>query len=133
MNKDEILTLVKAGFTADQIMELDNNDSSGEPAPVIGNPSQSEPEPEPAQPVNNAGSVEGSQLKDKKTAADEIAAAMGEISKRIDDEIGKLTKAYQEYNILQANNKVETAAGVDEVLGTIINPPFMVDNKKGEI
>lgn len=131
MKKDEILTLVKAGFTAEQIMKLDNNEPSGEAAPGLVNPSidADEPDPAPAQPFR-AGASEGSN--DEKSTTDEIAEAMKEISKRIDNEIGKLTKAYQEYNILQANNKVETAAGVDEVLGTIINPPFMVDNKKGE-
>ena len=55
---------------------------------------------------------------------------MQEISKRIDSEISSLKKAYQEYNISQANNKVETAAGVDEIIGTIINPPFA--KEKGE-
>lgn len=122
MKVEEILELARAGYSKEEI-EAFQNDS------LIENPSKETakqtPDKDPeAEQETASGSESGT------SAADEIAKAMQEISKRIDSEISSLKKAYQEYNISQANNKVETAAGVDEIIGTIINPPF--SKEKGE-
>ena len=121
MKVEEILELARAGYSKEEI-EAFQNDS------LLENPSE-----ETAKQPDKDSEAEketASESESGTSAAEEIAKAMQEISKRIDSEISSLKKAYQEYNISQANNQVETAAGVDEIIGTIINPPFA--KEKGE-
>lgn len=121
MKVEEILELARAGYSKEEI-EAFQNDS------LLENPSEDtakQPDKD-----SEAEKKSASESESGTSAADEIAKAMQEISKRIDSEISSLKKAYQEYNISQANNKVETAAGVDEIIGTIINPPLA--KEKGE-
>lgn len=121
MKLEEILELTRAGYSKEEIEALQNDS-------LLENPSvESAKQPDKD---SEAEKETASESESGPSAADEIAKAMQEISKRIDSEISSLKKAYQEYNISQANNKVETAAGVDEIIGTIINPPFA--KEKGE-
>ena len=121
MKLEEILELTRAGYSKEEIEALQNDS-------LLENPSvESAKQPDKD---SEAEKETASESESGTSAADEIAKAMQEISKRIDSEISSLKKAYQEYNISQANNKVETAAGVDEIIGTIINPPFA--KEKGE-
>ena len=127
MNYDEVLTLVNAGYSKEEIENMRVSDAEPSHEASL----QNEVETDPA----STGSAEASPQNEAEvlpqSVADQIAGFIKDTSAAINKEIEKLEKAYQEYNINQANNQLETSKGVDDVIATIINPPYMVD-KKGE-
>ena len=122
--KDELMKLINAGYTKADIdnfassEDLLNNtlatsDAAPENAPAPADDGQGDPN----EHTNDAVLVETSKW-------------LKEMSETINKQISDLKKAYEEYNINQANNKVETAKGIESVMGEIINPPFMIDKDK---
>lgn len=96
MNANDVLTLAKAGFTAQQIAALSS--LTGQPAPAEPQPAPTEP-PTPAPPA---------------PAPDGSVTAMLE-------KLGVLTEAIQANGLLNANQpKPQTT---DDILAAIIAPP----------
>lgn len=128
MNKDEVLTLINAGYSKEEIEKMTVTDAASSNGTSLHN-TEGEADPTPD------GSAEASEQNEAdvlpQSVADQIAGFIKDTSAAINKEIEKLEKAYQEYNINQANNQLETSKGVDDIIATIINPPHMV-NKKGE-
>lgn len=94
VNANDVLTLAKAGFTAQQIAALSS--LTGQPAPAEPQPAQ----PQPAQPAP--------------PAPDGGVSAMLE-------KLGVLTEAIQANGLLNANQpKPQTT---DDILAAIIAPP----------
>ena len=127
MNYDEIITLVNAGYSKEEIENMRVSDAQPSHEASLQNEVEADPTPD--------GSAEASLQNESdvlpQSVADQIAGFIKETSAAINKEIEKLEKAYQEYNINQANNQLETSKGVDDIIATIINPPHIVD-KKGE-
>lgn len=97
MNANDVLTLAKAGFTAQQIAALSS--LTGQPAPAEPQPAQ----PQPAQPAPAPV-----------PAPDNGVSAMLE-------KLGVLTEAIQANGLLNANQpKPQTT---DDILAAIIAPP----------
>lgn len=92
MNFDDILTLAKAGFTADQISKISKlQKASAEPPAPPTPPAPTTPPAQPAQPENDVSA-----------------------------QIAALTAAIQANGIMQSNQpKTET---VDDILASIIDP-----------
>ncbi len=96
VNANDVLTLAKAGFTAQQIAALSS--LTGQPAPAEPKPAPEPAQPAPAQPAPTDGSV----------------TAMLE-------KLGVLTEAIQANGLLNANQpKPQTT---DDILAAIIAPP----------
>lgn len=99
MNANDVLTLAKAGFTAQQIAALSS--LTGQPAPA-------EPQPAPPQPAPPA------------PPAPPTPAPDGGVSAML-EKLGVLTKAIQANGLLNANQpKPQTT---DDILAAIIAPP----------
>ena len=95
---EEILTLAKAGFTAQQIAGLSMVSNQPVPTPAQPVPTPAQPVPTPAQPVP--------------TPAQPIDPVLAELQ--------KLTGLVQGSNIMNVNQpKVQTP---EEILAEIINP-----------
>ena len=95
---EEILTLAKAGFTAQQIAGLSMVANQPVPTPVQPVPTPAQPVPTPAQPVT--------------TPAQPVDPVLAELQ--------KLTGLVQGSNIMNVNQpKVQTP---EEILAEIINP-----------
>ena len=95
MNANDVLTLAKAGFTAQQIAALSS--LTGQPAPAEPQPAQ----PQPAQPAPPAPAPDG------------VSAML--------EKLGVLTEAIQANGLLNANQpKPQTT---DDILAAIIAPP----------
>ena len=126
MKVDEIITLINAGYSKEEIEKME--------VEVVHTPGEAEAGANVEAPAEASKNETGEEQGEKfsQSVADQIAGFIKDTSAAINKEIERLEKAYQEYNINQANNQVETSKGVDDVIATIINPPYMVDNKKGE-
>lgn len=95
VNANDVLTLAKAGFTAQQIAALSS--LTGQPAPAEPQPAQ----PQPAQPAPPAPAPDG------------VSAML--------EKLGVLTEAIQANGLLNANQpKPQTT---DDILAAIIAPP----------
>ncbi len=96
VNANDVLTLAKAGFTAQQIAALSS--LTGQPAPAEPQPAQ----PQPAQPAPPAPASDGG-----------VSAML--------EKLGVLTEAIQANGLLNANQpKPQTT---DDILAAIIAPP----------
>ena len=97
VNANDVLTLAKAGFTAQQIAALSS--LTGQPAPAEPQPAQ----PQPAQPAPPAPAPDG------------VSAML--------EKLGVLTEAIQANGLLNANQpKPQTT---DDILAAIIAPPHI--------
>lgn len=125
MKASEIIILLEAGYTKSEIDNMESGGSSEDPKAV------EDPGEDPgASEDPNAGEDPG-----EAAGASEAAATAGwlrEIAKTINDEIEKLKQAYQEYNLNMANNKETVSKGSTEIIGEIINPPYIFKDKEGE-
>ena len=102
---EEILTLAKAGFTAQQIAGLSMVSNQPVPAPAQPVPTPAQPVPTPAQPVPTPAQP-------VPTPAQPIDPVLAELQ--------KLTGLVQGSNIMNVNQpKVQTP---EEILAEIINP-----------
>ena len=102
---EEILTLAKAGFTAQQIAGLSMVANQPSPTPAQPVPTPAQPVPTPAQPVPSPAQP----VPTPAQPADPVLA-----------ELQKLTGLVQGSNIMNVNQpKVQTP---EEILAEIINP-----------
>ena len=102
---EEILTLAKAGFTAQQIAGLSMVASQPAPTPAQPAPTPAQPAPTPAQPAPTPAQP-------APTPAQPVDPVLAELQ--------KLTGLVQGSNIMNVNQpKVQTP---EEILAEIINP-----------
>ena len=110
MNKEEILILAKAGFTAQQIAAL-NTVGVAAPAPVPAPAPEPTPAPAPTVPFNPVALPQGA------TIDDVLASVQG------------LTQVVQSNALLNTQQPKPVTA--EDILAEIINPP--VPDKGGKI
>lgn len=125
MKASEIITLLEAGYTKSEIDMMESGEASEDPkaGEDTGEAAGASEDPEAGEDTGEAA------------GASEAAATAGwlrEIAKTVNDEIEKLKNAYQEYNMNMANNKEQVSKGSTEIIGEIINPPYIFKDKEGE-
>ena len=116
---DEILTLAKAGFTAQQIAGLSMvaNQSVATPTQPVATPAQ--PVATPAQPVATPAQPGATPVQPVATPAQPVATPAQPVDPVL-AELQKLTGLVQGSNIMNVNQpKVQTP---EEILAEIINP-----------
>ena len=98
MNYEDIILLVKAGYTRDQIaaMQIPKQEPPAQPAPQ--EPPAPAPQEPPAQP-----------------------AGMAELTQLMVNEFSKLNAAITSANLAQAQQPKQES--VDDIIASIINPP----------
>lgn len=101
MNYEDIILLVKAGYTRDQIAAMQAPAPTPAPAP--------EPTPAPAEPPAPP------------TPADPKPQGLEDLSQMLAAEFAKLNDAIVKANLQQAQQPPQES--VDDILATIINPP----------
>lgn len=103
MNAENILKLVDAGFTKEEILALAGTAQPEEAEPPKNEPApQPEPEPEPEKPA---------QPDPNENRYNELLAAMQ-----------KLTGAIQAGNILNSSNREEPQLSAEDILAEVVNP-----------
>ena len=125
MKASEIITLLEAGYTKSEIDNMESGGASEDP-----NAGEDPGEDPGASEDPGAGEDTG-----EDPGASEAVATAGwlkEIATQINQEIEKLKQAYQEYNMNMANNKEQVSKGSTEIIGEIINPPYIFKDKEGE-
>ena len=115
---EQIEKLLDAGYSKEEINKLFVDSAIGSNAETEENPNETNAESE--ENSNNAN--EDAQI--------QISNLIENIAKSVDEQITKLKKAYEEYNIAAANNKIDLAQGVDDIIAEIVNPTFK--KEKGE-
>ena len=103
MNYEDIILLVKAGYTRDQIAAMQAPAPTPEPAPA---PTPAEPAPAPAQ---------------AEPPAQQKPQGLKELSQMLAAEFTKLNDAIVKANLQQAQQPPQES--VDDILASIINPP----------
>ena len=119
MEYEKIIKLLDAGYSKEEIdkMQIEIGKSAAEQS-------------EAAEQSDMTEQSEAAEQSDsKENTYNEMADFIKELSETVTAEIGKLKKAYEEYNISFANNKQEVAQGVDDIIAEIIAPTF---NKEKE-
>ena len=108
MNYEDIILLVKAGYTRDQIAAMQAPAPTHAPAPA---PPAPEPTPAPAEP------------EPPKPAEPEPPKPQGieDLSQMLAAEFAKLNDAIVKANLQQAQQPPQES--VDDILASIINPP----------
>ena len=105
MRSDEILKLLDAGFTKDEILRIDG---------VMTDEKKTDPEPE------KKADPEPEQQKNSQQ----------DMLQFIADQFEKMTKSIQESNILHSdNNKIENNKSAEQTLADIVAPP---ERKRGK-
>lgn len=125
MKKDDIILMLKAGYTKS---DIDNMESGG----ASEDPNAGE---DPGEDTGASEDPEAGEDPGEAAGASEAAATAGwlkEIATQINQEIEKLKQAYQEYNLNMANNREKVSKGSTEIIGEIINPPYIFKDKEGE-
>ena len=103
MNAENILKLVDAGFTKEEILALAGTAEPEKAEPPKSEPApQPEPEPEPEKPA---------QPDPNETRYNELLAAMQ-----------KLTGAIQAGNILNSSNREDPQLSAEDILAEVVNP-----------
>ena len=108
MNYEDIILLVKAGYTRDQIaaMQAPAQTAPAEPTPPApAEPTQAAPAEPPAPP----------------TLADPKPQGIEDLSQMLSAEFAKLNDAIVKANLQQAQQPPQES--VDDILASIINPP----------
>ncbi len=105
MNYEDIILLVKAGYTRDQIaaMQIPKQDPPAQPA----EPQKQDPPAQPAEPQKQDPPAQ--------------PAGMEDLSKMLAAEFAKLNAAITASNL--ANAQQPKQESVDDILASIINPP----------
>ena len=105
MNYEDIILLVKAGYTRDQIaaMQAPTPTPAPIPAPAPAPAPASEPTPAPAEPEPHT------------------PQGLEDLSKMLASEFAKLNDAIVKANLQQAQQPPQES--VDDILASIINPP----------
>ena len=116
---EEILTLAKAGFTAQQIAGLSMVANQPVPTPAQPVPTPAQPVPTPAQPVPTPAQPVPTPAQPVPTPAQPIPTPAQPVDPVL-AELQKLTGLVQGSNIMNVNQpKVQTP---EEILAEIINP-----------
>lgn len=105
MNYEDIILLVKAGYTRDQIAAMQAPAAPPEPAEPPAQPAQAEPPAQPAQAVPAPPKPQG----------------IEDLSQMLAAEFSKLNDAIVKANLQQAQQPPQES--VDDILASIINPP----------
>ena len=105
MNYEDIILLVKAGYTRDQIAAMQAPEPTPAPAPEP-TPAPAEPPAEPPAPT---------------TPADPKPQGIEDLSQMLAAEFAKLNDAIVKANLQQAQQPPQES--VDDILASIINPP----------
>ena len=104
---EDLLKLIDAGFTKDEIIKLDT-----EPEPQKAKPQKAEPEPQKAEPEQQKAEPQTDTLK------------------FIAEQFEKMTKAIQESNIINSDTKLKNDnKSAEQTLADIIAPP---ERKRGK-
>ena len=104
MNYEDIILLVKAGYTRDQIAAMQAPEHTPTPAPAPAPPEPAEPTPpEPAEPTPPK------------------PKGIEDLSQMLAAEFAKLNDAIVKANLQQAQQPPQES--VDDILASIINPP----------
>jgi hypothetical protein len=116
---EEILTLAKAGFTAQQIAGLSMVANQPVPTPAQPVPTPAQPVPTPAQPVPTPAQPVPTPAQPVPTPAQPVPTPAQPVDPVL-AELQKLTGLVQGSNIMNVNQpKVQTP---EEILAEIINP-----------
>nr|DAK50784.1 MAG TPA: hypothetical protein [Caudoviricetes sp.] len=109
MNYEDIILLVKAGYTRDQIaaMQIPKQEP---PAPQIPPASQEQPAPQQLPPASQ-----------EPPAQQNPPAGMAELTQLMVNEFSKLNAAITASNLAQAQQPKQES--VDDIIASIINPP----------
>lgn len=107
MNAENILKLVDAGFTKEEILAL-----AGTAQPEEAEPPKNEPAPQP-EPVKEQPAQPAPE-----PAADPNAARYTELLEAMQ----KLTGAIQAGNILNSSNREEPQLSAEDILAEVVNP-----------
>lgn len=111
MTLQEVLTLAKAGFTAEQISALGAADqSTGQPAPDPAPAPAGSPDPAPAAPAPDPDPAPA-----PTAAPDPYAEIM--------QQLGLLSKQIQNSNLITAQQPAPAELTGDQVLANIVAPP----------
>ena len=109
MNYEDIILLVKAGYTRDQIAAMQTPPTPAEPQtpPAPAEPAPAEPQtpPAPAEPA----------------PAQPNPTEIGDLVQMLSAEFAKLNAAIVKANLQQAQQPPQES--VDDILASIINPP----------
>lgn len=103
MNYEDIILLVKAGYTRDQIAAMQAPAPAPEPAPAPAPAPEPTPTPAPAEP------------------APPKPQGIEDLSQMLAAEFAKLNDAIVKANLQQAQQPPQES--VDDILASIINPP----------
>lgn len=105
MSYEDIILLVKAGYTRDQIAAMQAPAATADPpaAPVPAEPTAPAPTPTPAEP------------------APKKPQGIEDLSQMLSAEFAKLNDAIVKANLQQAQQPPQES--VDDILASIINPP----------
>lgn len=101
MNYEDIILLVKAGYTRDQIAAMQAPASAPEPTPAPAEPHEPPKPTDPPAPTKPQG--------------------IGDLSQMLAAEFAKLNDAIVKANLQQAQQPPQES--VDDILASIINPP----------
>ena len=111
MNYEDIILLVKAGYTRDQIAAMQAPAPTPAPAPAPApTPAPAEPAPAPAPTLTPA-----------EPPAPPKSQGIEDLSKMLSAEFAKLNDAIVKANLQQAQQPPQES--VDDILASIINPP----------
>ena len=111
MNYEQVDRLLTAGWTKDEIYHLMRQEGGAEP--------EGAEEPEGgAEPEGTADSAPGMEQINK-TINDALSNFTASIKKDLDE----IKAAYQNYNLLWANNQAETSQGVEDILADLLLTP----------
>ena len=112
MSIENIIALAKAGYTAEQIEEMDGSQPEPQPKPQPGQPKPQpgQPEPQPGQPEPQPGQPEQPEQPD----------GMSRTAEKILEELAGMRKAFEASNI--SNTSQPKNQDVNEVLASIIAP-----------
>lgn len=124
MKSNEILELVRAGFTKEEIKAMDAPgkhaapEEPKEPAPAPEEPKEPEPEEpkEPAPAAPEASAEDNALAQANKKFSDAV--------KNFEEQMDALTKKFQDNNILLSSMKSEeTLKTGEDIIAELINPP----------
>ena len=121
MKTEDILKLINAGFTKDEIIKLDT-----EPEPQKAKPQKAEPEPQKAEPEPQKAEPEPQKAEPEQQKAEPQTDTL----KFIAEQFEKMTKVIQESNIINSDTKLKNDnKSAEQTLADIIAPP---ERKRGK-
>ena len=95
MKYEEIIKLLDAGYSRDEILSMQEEPAPQEPAPQEPDPAESEPAP---------------------------AEDVSEVVKELREAISEIKKEFTAFNIMSARQPAESEKTTDDIIAEIINP-----------